>query len=155
MNRKSGRIKGLPLNGGLNVINDVTQVSSEILIVLCTWHSFYRMCAKKSCKMNTSVWFGVGVLSWVVRVFIWWGLGPVVWGPLGFLGWGSLYKHKRITLWKEIVHSVSCSIVLLIVFLCSPSGNWSKSAVVCDHLHLIRLCIEMVLLFCKRASHDR
>ena len=38
MKQKLGRIKVLPFNGGLDVTDDLTQVSSEI---------DYRMCAKK------------------------------------------------------------------------------------------------------------
>ena len=67
------------------------------------------------------VWgFGVGVLFWVfgVGAFSWWGLGPVVWGLLGFLGLGSLYKHKRITLGKKMVHAqlTHWTVFLLVYF---------------------------------------
>ena len=66
------------------------------------------------------VWgFGVGVLFWVfgVGVFSWWGLGPVVQGLLGLFGWGSLYKHKIITLEKEMVQ------------FCRPSSStgWART----------------------------
>ena len=45
---------------------------------------------------------GLGLGFWVWG-FRWWGFGPGVWGLLGFWGWGSLYKHRRITLGKNLL----------------------------------------------------
>ena len=87
--------------------------------------------------------FGVGVLFWVfgVGVFSWWGLGPLVWGLMGFLGWGSLYKHKRITLGKKMVHddycgSSTCMIVHSCTCICNMFGMMLLISAY-DNLYLI------------------
>ena len=52
-----------------------------------------------------------------VGVFSSWVVGPVVWGLLGYLGWGSLYKHKKITLGKNVATPLGRDSIQLIVEL--------------------------------------